>query len=45
MKNVLDSDITYMELDNHHRKMVIGSHTGEVKVYDLMSGVNTLVLD
>ena len=45
MKNVLDSDITYMELDNHHRKMVIGSHTGEVKVFDLMSGINTLVLD
>ena len=45
MKNVLDSDITYMELDKHHRKMVLGSHQGEVKIFDLVSGVNTLTLD
>jgi hypothetical protein len=25
MKNVLDSDITCMELDTHHRKLIVGS--------------------
>ena len=42
LKNVLDSDITYMDLDTHHRKLSVGSHQGEVKVFDLFSGVNTL---
>lgn len=45
MKNVLDSDITCMELDQSHRKLVVGSHQGEVKVFDLISGINTLALD
>lgn len=45
LKNVLDSDITVMELDTHHRKLIVGSHTGEVKVFDLISGVNILTLD
>ena len=26
MKNVLNSDITCMELDSHHRKLIVGSH-------------------
>jgi len=26
MKNVLDSDITCMELDTSHRKLIVGSH-------------------
>jgi WD40 repeat protein len=45
LKNVLDSDITYMELDTYHRKLVVGSHQGEVKVFDIVSGVNILTLD
>jgi len=45
LKNVLDSDITCMELDTHHRKLIVGSHQGEVKVFDIQSGVNTLQLD
>ncbi len=45
LKNVLDSDITVMELDTQHRKLIVGSHQGEVKVFDLISGVNTLTLD
>lgn len=45
MKNVMNSDITCMELDSHHRKLIVGSHYGEVKVFDLLSGVNTLTLD
>jgi len=45
LKNVFDSDITVMELDMQHRKLIVGSHQGEVKVFDLISGVNTLTLD
>lgn len=45
IKNVLDRDITYMELDTDHRKLLVGSHQGEVKIFDLISGINTLTLD
>lgn len=45
MKNVLDADITCMELDTYHRKIIVGSHQGEVKIFDILSGVNTLQLD
>jgi len=45
LRNVLESDITCMELDTAHRKLIVGSHTGEVKVFDLVSGVNILTLD
>ena len=27
-----------MTLDEHHRKLVVGSHEGELKVYDIQSG-------
>jgi WD40 repeat protein len=39
LKNCLDSDITYMALDDEHRKLIVGSHLGQLKVYDLLSGV------
>ncbi len=45
MKNVLNSDITCMELDTKHLKIIVGSHQGEVKVFDIVSGVMTLQLD
>lgn len=45
LKNVLESDITCMELDSSHRKLIVGSHQGEIKIFDLLSGVNTLTLD
>ena len=45
LKNILESDITCMELDAHHRKLIVGSHQGEIKLFDLISGVNTLTLD
>ena len=45
IKNIFESDITYMELDTNHRKLIVGSHQGELKVFDLISGVNTLTLD
>ena len=45
IKTIFESVITYMELDTNHRKLIVGSHQGELKVYDLISGVNTLTLD
>ena len=43
--NILTSDITCLELDAAHRKLIAGSHTGQVKVIDLISGCETLTLD
>lgn len=28
-----------MALDNDHRKLIVGSHLGKIKVFDLLSGV------
>lgn len=28
-----------MSLDKEHRKLIVGSHHGEIKVFDLLSGV------
>lgn len=38
-KNCFESDITCMALDKEHRKLIVGSHHGEIKVFDLLSGV------
>ena len=38
-KNCFESDITCMALDKEHRKLIIGSHLGKIKVFDLLSGV------
>ena len=27
-----------MEIDEHHRKLIVGSHQGELKVFDIQSG-------
>lgn len=45
LRNITDSDITCLQLDTQHRKLLVGSHTGEVKLFDIVSGVNTLTLD
>jgi WD40 repeat protein len=45
LRNITDSDITCLQLDTEHRKLIVGSHTGEVKLFDIVSGVNTLTLD
>jgi WD40 repeat protein len=42
IKNVFDSDITQMIFDEHHRKLIVGSHESKLKVYDLQSGIMTL---
>lgn len=38
-KNCFESDITCMALDKEHRKLIVGSHLGQIKVFDLLSGV------
>lgn len=45
LKNCMESDITSMALDKDHRKLIVGSHLGKVKVFDILSGVNMNVLD
>lgn len=41
LKNCVDSDITAMALDKEHRKLIVGSHLGKIKVFDILSGVCT----
>jgi WD40 repeat protein len=33
------SEITTMEFDEHHRKLIIGDSLGHIKVFDILSGV------
>ena len=35
IKNVFTTEITQMIFDEHHRKLIVGSHQGELKIYDL----------
>lgn len=39
-KNCFESDITCMALDKDHRKLILGSSRGEIKVFDVLSGVH-----
>lgn len=45
LKNVVEKDITSMTLDKNHRKLIIGSHDGQLKVFDLLSGVMISLLE
>jgi WD40 repeat protein len=45
LKNCVDSDITAMALDKEHRQLIVGSHLGKLKVFDILSGVCTNVLE
>jgi WD40 repeat protein len=45
LKNIFDSDITCMDFDHSHRKLVVGNHLGQVKVFDLLSGIMTHQLE
>ena len=47
MKNVfpVGSEIACISFDEHHRKMIIGSSQGELKIYDVQSGVHILDLE
>jgi WD40 repeat protein len=44
-RNIFDKDITCMSLDMEHRKLIVGSHSGEIKIFDLLSGVNISSLE
>ena len=44
-KNCFEHDITYMALDKEHRKLIVGRHSGKIKVFDLISGVMINELD
>ena len=43
-KNCMKSEITKMTLDYDHRKLIVGSTNGELKVFDILSGINTFDL-
>jgi WD40 repeat protein len=45
LKNIFTSSITYIRLDDTHRQIVVGSHNGEIKVYDVLSGLMTHQLE
>lgn len=45
LRNIFDSDITCMDFDKSHRKLIVGDHLGHVKVFDLLSGVMIHELD
>ena len=45
IKNVFNSEITVMVLDEHHRKLIVGSNYGKLKIFDLQSGIMTLELE
>lgn len=39
LKNIMETDITFITFDDQHRKLIIGDHNGAIKVFDLLSGV------
>mmetsp|Transcript_13115 Transcript_13115/g.9170 ORF Transcript_13115/g.9170 Transcript_13115/m.9170 type:complete len:105 (-) Transcript_13115:1691-2005(-) len=39
LKNIFDNDITCIELDHEHRKIIVGSHSGQIKIFDIQSGM------
>jgi WD40 repeat protein len=41
LKDCMKSEITRMTLDDEHRKLIVGSDSGELKVFDIHSGINT----
>ena len=45
LKNIFESDITCMDFDKSHRKLIVGDHLGHVKIFDLLSGVIVHELD
>ena len=45
LKNIMETDITYMSFDDQHRKLIVGDHSGNIKVFDLLSGVEIAKLE
>ena len=45
LKNIIESDITFMEFDDSHRKLIVGGHMGDIRVFDIFSGIMINELD
>lgn len=45
LKNIMDTDITYMTFDDQHRKLIVGDHNGAIKIFDLLSGIQISELE
>lgn len=45
LKNVFEGEITTMEFDEHHRKLIVGDSFGKIKVFDMLSGMQTHQLE
>ncbi len=45
LKNLFESDITCIELEKKHQKLIVGEDLGHNKVFDLLSGTMTNELD
>lgn len=39
IKNVFNDEITEMIFDKHHRKLIVGSDHGHLRIFDLQSGI------
>jgi WD40 repeat protein len=37
--NIMDNEITFFNFDDQHRKLIVGDHNGNIKIFDLLSGV------
>ena len=45
LKNIMDTDITYMNFDDQHRKLIVGDQNGCIRIFDLLSGVKISELE
>jgi len=45
MKQCMSSVITCMEFDQDHRELIVGDHSGAIKIFDILSGVTINVLE
>jgi len=39
LKNCMESDITCVAFDKDHWKLILGDHNGNIKVFDILSGI------
>jgi WD40 repeat protein len=45
LKNIMDTDITFMNFDDQHRKLIVGDQNGNIRIFDLLSGVKISELE
>jgi len=41
----MDTDITFMNFDDQHRKLIVGDQNGNIRIFDLLSGVKISELE